>query len=188
MRARQQMERLDAQTPNILGTEALNVIHKNFKDESYDTGFGKTRWPARSPKTNKAYDKRYGVKGSVFNSSNPLLQQTGNLYDGIKKRILGRTVWIGVNLMKVPYAQIHNEGGRIRVGITRRTLYFSKGGGFAKKGEHSYSKKKAVAAHSIIMPQRQYMPKPGEKPNPAILKAAYRKLRFERDRIMNAFR
>lgn len=187
-RAREQMDRLDAKLPNIIGVEALKVIDKNFASESYDTGFGKTKWAPRSPATNKSYDKRSGVAGSVFNSSNKLLEQTGNLHDGIKKKVLGRTVWIGVNLTKVPYAKIHNEGGRIRIGITRRVLYFKKGGGFAKKGEHDYKKKKAVAAHSITMPQRQYMPKPGEKSNPAIMKASYRKLQFERDRIMRPFK
>lgn len=104
------MEKLNSKLPTIAGVEALAVIEKNFNSESYDTGSGKIKWEERSSKTNAAYDKRYGVKGSVFSSSNKLLRQTGNLFDSIRKRITGAVAFIFFDTKKVPYGQVHNEG------------------------------------------------------------------------------
>lgn len=104
------MEKLNSKLPTVAGVEALRVIEKNFDNESYDTGNGKVKWEARSEKTNAAYDKRYGVRGSVFNSANKLLRQTGNLFDSIRKRVAGMVVFIFFDTKKVPYGQVHNEG------------------------------------------------------------------------------
>lgn len=109
-KARQAMKAFQGRIPDIIGHEAINDIHKNFDNESYDNGLSVTLWPARSAKTNEQYDKRYGVKGSVFNSANPLLKQTGNLKDSIEYMVRNGGVKIVVDLDKVPYAQVHNEG------------------------------------------------------------------------------
>jgi phage gpG-like protein len=93
--------------PRIYGVIAVREIRKNFDRESF---FGKQKWKRRSPATNKAYDKRRGVKGSVYNSKNKLLRQTGNYYNSIHYEQLGNKVSIGVNQKLVPYAKIHNEG------------------------------------------------------------------------------
>lgn len=159
--ARIQMERLNDRLPDIIGAEALRVIDDNFEKEGYNSGSGIERWPARSSETNKAYDKRRGgLKGSVFNSKNKLLQQTGNLRASIRKLKQGRNVFVGVNLLKVPYAKIHNEGGQ---GLMYDKISFK-------------------------MPKRQYMPMPHERPNPVILLRAKRKIEFEHARIMSKFR
>lgn len=191
--ARQMMEKLNDRLPDIIGVEALAVIDKNFDNESYDTGNGKIRWKERTPATNRAYDNRSGgLKGSVFNSGSKLLDQTGNLRSGIRKKREGRNVFIGVNLLKVPYAQIHNEGGSISIKARRQTLRFSQAGRFKagrinrSKGE--YWRRRTIGAHVIKMPKRQYMPMPGERPNGAILKRAKRKIDFEHARIMKKFR
>lgn len=185
--AREKMQRLEDQTPNIIGVEALKVIDQNFENESYDSGTGKTRWEARASSTNKGYDSRSGVQGSVFSSSNPILQQTGNLRDSIKKKVQGRTVFIGVNLDKVPYAKIHNEGGQITIAARTQAIYF-KAGRFSKRMKGTRKRRVHMPGHSITMPKRQYMPMPNERPNVKILKAAHKKLIFERDKIMKAFK
>jgi phage gpG-like protein len=179
---REKMEKLNARTPTIIGNECLRVIDQNFINQSYDTGHGRTKWAKRADATNKGYDRRSGVKGSVFNSSNPILEQTGNLRDGIKKKVINRSVFIGVNLLKVPYAQIHNEGGTI---VMRNVMHFGKNGRWVRKENSSYKRVRKV---TIKMPQRQYMPTPMEGANPAMLKAAGKKLQYEQSKIMKPFK
>lgn len=110
-KAVEQIEKLNSRMPTIMGNEALKVIDKNFENESYDTGSGKEKWEQRSAKTNAQYDSRKGgLKGSVFNSANKILQQTGNLRDAVRKKVYNASVFIGVDLKRIPYAQAHNEG------------------------------------------------------------------------------
>lgn len=109
-KAHKAMVNLNNRLPRIIGHEAIEDIHHNFDTESYNNGNTVTAWPERSEKTNTAYDRRYGVKGSVFNSANPLLVQTGNLKDAITFMVKNGGVKIYVDLDKVPYAQVHNEG------------------------------------------------------------------------------
>lgn len=185
-KTREEMDRFNQRLPDIIGIEALNAIDQNFENESYNSGAGITRWPKRKAATNKAYDRRSGgLKGSVFNSGNKILQQTGNLRAAVRKIRKGQNVFIGVNLLKIPYAHIHNEGGTISMKGGRVLLWGSKGftskWGGAKRG-------KVSKAHTITMPQRQYMPTPGQGPNPMILKKAKAKIEFEQNRIMNKFR
>lgn len=191
--ARQMMEKLNDRLPDIIGVEALAVIDLNFEHESYDTGNGKQRWKERAPATNRAYDNRSGgLKGSVFNSGNKILEQTGNLRAGVRKKREGRNVFIGVNLLKIPYAKIHNEGGSISIKARRQTFRFTGGGRFKggkiNRSNGEYWRRRNIAAHVIKMPKRQYMPRPGERPNGAILLRAKRKIDFEHARIMKKFR
>lgn len=105
------MEKLQNDTPRIFGNESVKVVRENFKLQGYDSGSGVNGWEERDEKTNEAYNKRHGVKGSVYNSNNPLLTQTHNLYNSIKYKILNTVVNIGVDLGIIPYAQKMNEGG-----------------------------------------------------------------------------
>jgi phage gpG-like protein len=176
-RAREEMERLNNRLPNIIGRESLAVIDQNFVNESYDDGVSKEPWKPREAATNKEYDRgrammkngklsKYRVganknyKASVFSSENKILEQTGTLRNSIRFKVSGKTVFIGVNLLRVPYARIHNEGLR---GMMYGKVPFR-------------------------MPRRQFMPWPSEGPNPKMLKRAARKLKFEQDRIMKIFK
>lgn len=188
--ARENMEKLNDRLPDMIAIEALNVIDENFERESYNSGNGITRWPARSPKTNKAYDRRSGgLKGSVFNSGNKILQQTGNLRAAVRKTRKGNKVFIGVNLLKITYAQIHNEGGTIQVKERRVTVRIGAGGRFVGRNSSArYVRNRTAAAHTIKMPRRQYMPLKGQGPNPLMLQRAKRKIDFEQDRVMSKFK
>lgn len=166
-----EMEILKNNLPRIIGVEAVKVVKQNFQLQGYDNGFGVNKWPPRSPDTNLSYDRGRGrklgagsraknqYKGSVFGSHNPILMQTRNLYSSIQYFLAGRNVTIGVDINIVPYAQKMNEGGT-----------------------GSWGKNKTWP------PARQYVPKPGEPPNPKILKAVAGKVEFEQNKIMKAFK
>lgn len=182
-KARQAYEKHLDNAPRIIGSEALKVIDKNFDNESYDTGTGKEKWKPRADSTNRSYDLRGNYKGSVYNSKSKILQQTLNLRDGITRKIQQKSVFIGVNLLKVPYAKIHNEGGTIQINQHTRKVVNNR---FAR-GTPTKKTSRTIGAHTIRMPKRQYMPKPGDPPNPAIMKAAFNKLQNERNQIMKNF-
>jgi hypothetical protein len=97
--------------PRIIGNEAVRAVRQNFISQGYDSGIGKESWPARADKTNKAYDRRGILKGSVYRSGNPLLLQTRNLYNAVQYKIIGKLVIIGVDETLIPYAKRMNEGG-----------------------------------------------------------------------------
>jgi hypothetical protein len=107
--ARRQMEDLNTKIPRIMGTSAVKVVKENFKLQGYDSGAGIRKWDKRDPETDKAYDRRGKLKGSVYSSSNPLLLQTRNLYNSIKYLVTGKSVRIGVDLNLIPYAEAMNK-------------------------------------------------------------------------------
>lgn len=181
--ARIDMEALEKAAPRMAGVEAVKWIQGNFAKQGYK---GK-RWKKRKDSTNKRYDSRSGVKGSVFNSANPILNQTGNLKDSIRAKAEGHKVYIGFNTDKVPYGVIHNEGGTIQIGSKTRSVYFM-GNKFAQRGKHNRAENLTYKAHTIRMPQRQFMPKPNEPADPAMMKAVTSKINYERNKIMRKFK
>lgn len=113
--AKNLFEKLSNDTPRIMGKIGVDVVRENFTAQGFVESVGPAqKWKDRSPATNKMYDSRKGTKGSVYNSSNPILVQTGNLKDGVTYQASQRQVKIGVNLNTVPYAKIMNEGGQTK--------------------------------------------------------------------------
>jgi hypothetical protein len=157
--ARQDMKKLQADIPKIVGSEAVKVIKANFRLQGYDSGSGVTPWKDRSAATNKQYDQRKGVKGSVYQSSNKLLKQSGVLFNVVKYQVQGKLVYVGVDLGLVPYAKKMNDGGP------------------GKWGKNSTN-----------TPARKYMPDDGEGPNVKMLKAAFKKIQSQRDRALKQFK
>lgn len=126
--ARKAMQQVVDSAPRIIGVEAVKCIKENFQKQGYDSGFGFTAWVKRKPETNKSYDhgrtvnsktgklskyrtgKNGTYKGSVYSSSNPILDQTGNLKNSVAYKASRRRVFVGVNLAIIPYAKAHNQG------------------------------------------------------------------------------
>ena len=101
------------------GNEFVKLAHENFKNKGFKDGASTITWANRKKATNDAYDARNkegkrkkAYKASVYSSKNPLLQQTGNLRDSIHYQTTPNGVFVGVNLKIVPYAKIHNTGGK----------------------------------------------------------------------------
>ena len=168
--------------PKIIGNASLVAIDNNFKLQGYFDGKRIVQWKERSPKTNKSYDARgKSYKGRVFNSSNPILVQTQRLRNRIKYQNWAKKVFVYVDLGVVPYAQVHNEGLTINKGASRKEILFRAGTHGRKifasaegkgRGKNQRARTKAtgsmnvaVGAHSIKMPQRQFMPLPNSDGN-----------------------
>ena len=155
----------DKDLPRLIGIECVKVVKQNFQKQGYDSGAGIAPWKARSPKTNKTYDRnridsrgRRGntgrnstYRGSVYSSAKPLLMQTRNLYNSVSYTVVSKRVTIGVNASVIPYAKRMNEGG----------------GG---------------------VPARKFMPTDSDKPNLLMLSRVKRKIEFEREKILKQFR
>jgi hypothetical protein len=157
--AKEAMKKLQADIPRIIGNESVKAIKDNFRLQGYDSGTGVSSWKARSQATNTRYDKRKGVKGSVYQSSNALLKQTGVLYNAVQYKVQGKLVFVGVDLGAVPYAKKMNDGGP---------------GKWGKNATNT--------------PPRKYMPANGEPPNAKMLKRVVKKIGSERDRALNNFK
>ena len=159
-KSQSEMNKVTTALPRIIGNEAVKVVQDNFRLQGYDSGQGVTKWEARKESTNKRYDKRSGVKGSVFNSAKKILDQTSNLKDSVHYEVSGNVVNIGVNPNTIPYAQIHNEG---------------------LKGS-------AWGMHPFVMAKRQYLPLASEGPNQKVLNAIRKKLTYEIGKAMAIFK
>lgn len=182
------LEKTMRDIPRILGAEAVRIVKDNFRLQGYDTGSGVTAWPQRKRSTNKKYDSRSGSKGSVVNSGNKILDQTGHLKDSIHYEVSGDNATIGVDLNIVAYAQVHNEGGVITKGNRTMTLHFTQSHRFSTPGKAFSARQAKVWAHSYRMTKRQYMPTPYERPNKKILNAFEAKIKFEIDKSMRIFK
>lgn len=110
---RKEFEQLKKDSPRIAGVITVNVlkenitIHHGFKDN------GVQKWAERKPSTNKAYDTSPQYKGSVYSSSNPLLNQSKLLLSSFDYIVTGTRVKIGCNTTICPYAVHVNETRKI---------------------------------------------------------------------------
>lgn len=196
--SKQRMDLIINDLPRMVGKEAVGVIKENFLLQGYDDGNTFQMWKKRQPSTNRGYDRRNGVKGSVYSSSNPVLHQSGNLENSIDYKVdktfisgsagtaLEIKVFIGSNLDIIPYAKIHNEGGHIHI-PARSQVYTFVGGRFAKKWSSAKFTKSTHPGQDITMPKRQYMPLPGDPPNRKILRAIEAKLKYQIAGAMKTF-
>ena len=105
-------KKLDKDVPRIAGIVAVKIMRENFAKGGWQEKKGSIdKWKARKAATNFAYDHYHNYKGSVYNSGNPVLRQSGNLRDSISYKLEGaHKVFIGSNLNLAPYAEAHTEG------------------------------------------------------------------------------
>jgi hypothetical protein len=111
---------LQNNSPRIAGDIAVKVFQLNIKqNQGFNSGDGVQSWQPRKDSTNKAYDrsrrgkgKNRAYKGSRYNSGNPLLYQTHELYNSIAHVEEGMTTYVGVNTNQTPEGKVKslNEG------------------------------------------------------------------------------
>lgn len=108
-RMEQALRQTLADAPVIIGTETIAAIHENFHREAFLGDRQTDLWPKRR---------------NPLDQTAPLLRRRGHLYDSITYRAQGDQVFVYVDLRQVPYAKIHNEGGKIPVTPKMRRYFW----------------------------------------------------------------
>lgn len=131
--------------PLVLAKAAVNWTLENYKKQQWNG----TAWPGRKKETSK-------TRGRA------LLVQSGRLRRGIQ--VVGEDAF---GVLGVPYARIHNEGGRINKAARSETFVRNRykvgkkgkmfgGMGAFKKGT-TKGKGLSFREHSVGMPQRKFI-------------------------------
>lgn len=123
--------------PNLIAITAVNFFKRNFKVGGFqDTPFKK--WKE--------------VKGNK--SGRKPLVQSGNLRRGIKKiKVTQNKIIVGV-AGNIPYAQIHNEGGKIPITPKmRRWAWYM----FKKTNNELYKGIALTSKKHIEIPERKFI-------------------------------
>ena len=154
------MEELKKKIPKYFAVAAEDMAHANFSAQGFVVdGSTSPKWKKRKKETSRTQGKR-------------ILSGTGYLEENVKAKALEDHVKVGVDLTKVPYAKIHNEGGRLTQHVRTHHRTHPKTG-------KSYQ----IKAHSrkINMPQRKFLGK-----SPDIEKRAQKEIDREMDKIFKS--
>lgn len=134
--------RLIDRLPRLIGTEAVNFSKKRFREQAW-ADHGTESWKKRKP-------------GAARNQGRSTLVDSGKLRNSIRIVRTGRDfVTIG---SKIPYAQIHNDGGTINIPVTDKMRKW----GWAMYAKTKDSKFKGLALTKktnlrVRMPKRKFM-------------------------------
>lgn len=151
------VRRLKRKIPAYIAGAAEKIKDASFSAQGFVVnGVARPRWKKRKKETRLTRGRR-------------ILHGSGYLQNNVKAKALSGRVSIGVDLSKVPYAKIHNEGGRVVQYVKPHTRRHWKTG--KRYQVRAFSRK-------LNMPQRQYI---GFSPD--IFKVAERNVRYEFDKI-----
>lgn len=133
--------KLQRNMPIIIGTVAVKHSRGHFKRQGFVSRGSLHRWKKR-------------ISGTPRNSR-PIMVNQGVLRDSIRYRLQGAgQVFVGVDLRKVPYAKIHNEGGKIPVTKRMRRFFWA----MHKKTGQDFWKRMALSRKGHIrIPKRQFL-------------------------------
>lgn len=162
---RQKMKRL----PYILGTEAVRMARRQIdQGGTIDGGF--KPWSQRKQQAFMATQTviRKGSTGKLeashtkikftdqgkHNNNRGLLNPGGKMYRAIKYTVSENTVSVGVDLKTIPYAEIHNEGGKIPITPKMRGFFLAK---FRETGNPFWFNMSRHKGNTITMPKRQFL-------------------------------
>lgn len=153
----EEVRRLQKKIPRYVAAAAEKMKDANFSAQGFvENGTARPRWKKRKQENHLTRGRH-------------ILYGNGNLQNNVKAKALAERVSVGVDLSKVPYAQIHNEGGRFVQYVKAHTRRHRKTG--RRHQVRSFSRK-------LNMPQRKFL---GYSPD--ILKSAEKDIRHEFDKI-----
>lgn len=151
------IHQLQKKIPKYIAASAEKMKDANFSAEGFvENGSARPRWKKRKQETRLTRGRR-------------ILYGTGNLQNNVKAKALSDRVNVGIDLSKVPYAKVHNEGGGLTKYVKAHTRKHWKTG--KRYQVRSFSRK-------LNMPQRKFL---GYSPD--ILKVTEKNLRYEFDKI-----
>lgn len=152
------VRQIEKKVPRYMAGAAEKMKDANFSAQGFvENGTVRPRWKKRSKENHLTRGRR-------------ILHGTGTLQNSVKAKALSDRITVGVDLSKVPYAKIHNEGGRViqyvRPHVRRhwKTKKRYQVRGFARK---------------ITMPQRKFL---GYSPD--LIKIVKRQLDYEFKKIL----
>jgi len=131
-----EIQTLKKKIPAFVAGAAEKMKDTNFSAQGFVRGgTAHPKWKKRQKETKRTAGKR-------------ILSGTGYLQSNVKAKASSKQVRTGIDLSKVPYAKLHNEGGRVIQHVRAHQRKHPKTG-------HRYQ----VRAHSrkINMPQRKYL-------------------------------
>ena len=129
--------------PVVVGVEAVNHFKESFINEGF-TDRATKKWQSRKSKRSGGTNKQ------------SVLSKSGELKDSLTYRVQGNRVIISTDKK---YAQIHNEGGEIKV-TKQMAKYFWSQYMLAKESENTelMDQWRAMAlSKTITIPKRQYI-------------------------------
>lgn len=131
----------------------------NFSAQGFISNGKASKWKKRKKESAKTAGKR-------------ILHNTGLLQNSVKAHALADHIKVGVDLGKVPYAKVHNEGGNIVQYVRPHRRKHPKTG-------KRYQVK--VFSRKLRYPKRQYL---GFAPD--IIKITERELQYQLNKIMQS--
>lgn len=167
--ARKNMEKFADALPRVIGVESVRIVKANFSIQAYDSGNGITKWPARKASTNAQYDR-----GKTVNS------KTGKLskYRSGKNSVYKGSVYSSANPLLL---QTHNLFNSIHYVASKKRVFVGINLSLVPQG-------KAINEGLAHQPQRQFLPKPSDGANPKIINAVGKRIKYETDKAMRAFK
>ena len=134
-------ERFKRKIPNILGTMAENHFKGGFSKSGGQTNDSKGGWKDR------VYTKGVGKRN--------ILVDTGTLQKDIAKRKVSfRETVVGTSNLTKDYAEIQNEGGRIKITEAMRKFFWAK----YYDTKDVFWKNMALTKKTVItIPKREYI-------------------------------
>lgn len=139
--ARSEIKKLTYDAPRIMGVQAVNFFRLNFEKEGMIRGGSVSKWKGR-------------IAGTPRNDRK-ILSDRGNLEDSIRYEITGKyEVNVGVDLNKIPYAKLMNEGGKIIVTPLMRKYFWAQ---FYNTGDVFWRNLALTKKTEFDVPARQYM-------------------------------
>jgi phage gpG-like protein len=133
------------QLPLLIANQAVNHFDKGFRNGGGQTDASKAGWKER------AFTKGKGKRA--------ILVKSGRLRRDIQRKVVNfaKTV-IGTTNVTKDYADIHNEGGKIRITAKMRKFFWAMHHEAKGKAEKEYWKNLALTKKSQIeIPKREYI-------------------------------
>lgn len=148
---------LNKKIPAYVAGAAERMKDANFSAQGFvENGTARPRWKNRRQETTRTRGKR-------------ILHNTGTLQNSVKVKALSDRVTVGIDLTKVPYAKVHNDGGRVVQYVRPHARkHWKTGKRYQVRG---FSRK-------LNVPQRKFL---GYSPD--IFKSAEKDIRHEFDKI-----
>ena len=135
--------------PLLVGKLAQNHFIEGFAKGGHQTDASEMGWEERQSKDRS--DKRNEGNRAILVKSGHLRRSISLLEYKFDRIIIGTR--------GIKYAEIHNEGGTVRIPERQHKLSFNSSGRFSRQRKAAYQQMVTMKGHSFRMPKREYIGK-----------------------------